>query len=85
VDVLSLAGVRGQSGFVFARVDAYDTMWKTQGNVSDNPAWEKRALTAGVNYKPHPQLVLKGQYSHRVNGHDLSENTLSLGLGVVVF
>ncbi len=85
VDVLSLAGVSRQSGFVFARIDAYDTMWKTQGNVSDNPAWERRTITGGINYKPHSQLVLKGQYAHRLNGHDQVENTLSLGLGVVVF
>ena len=85
VDVLSLAGVRGQSGFVFVRIDDYNTMWKTQGNVSENPAWDRQTLSAGINYKPHSQLVLKGQYAYRTNGNDQVEKTFSLGLGVVVF
>lgn len=82
VDVLRLAGAR-QSGFVFGRFDAYDTMWKTQGQVLDNPAWQHTAWTAGVNYFPHPHVVCKLQQSFRVNGHDQSENTLSAGLGLV--
>jgi hypothetical protein len=85
VDVLALAGVRRQSGFLFGRIDAYDTMWRTQGQVLNNPYWERRTLTGGVHYKPNRQLVLKGQYAHRVNGNDQSEDTFSLGLGVVVF
>ncbi|HEX2612150.1 MAG TPA: autotransporter outer membrane beta-barrel domain-containing protein, partial [Fibrobacteria bacterium] len=48
VDVLRLAGIK-QSGYVFGRFDAYDTMWKTQGQVLDNPAWQRTAWTGGVN------------------------------------
>lgn len=81
-DVFRFTGIK-QSCYVFGRFDAYDTMWKTQGQVLDNPAWERTAWTGGVNYFPHPHLVLKLQQSHRVNGHDQSENTLSAGLGLV--
>lgn len=45
---------------VFARFDAYDTMWRAPGGI-DNPLLERRALTTGLNYFPHPRLVVKAE------------------------
>jgi hypothetical protein len=48
----------------FARVDAYDTMWRA-GAKFDNPLLQRRAMTVGLNYFPHPRVVLKGEYVSR--------------------
>jgi hypothetical protein len=47
----------------FVRYDAYDTMWRA--GASDNPLMERRALTVGLNYFPHPRLVCKAEYLSR--------------------
>jgi hypothetical protein len=49
---------------VFARFDAYDTMWRA-GAKFDNPLLQRRVVTAGLNYFPHPRIVLKGEYVSR--------------------
>lgn len=87
VDVIDLlVPHRGnQSGVVFVRFDSYDTMHKTEGAVFDNPRWDRQVYTAGVNYMPHSQVVLKGQYAHRETGEGVLDDTYSFGLGVVVF
>jgi hypothetical protein len=48
----------------FARGDAYDSMWRA-GAEFDNPLLQKRALTAGLNYFPHPRIVTKAEYVSR--------------------
>ncbi len=67
----------------FLRYDYYDTMFKTEGDVIDNPRWERKSITAGINYKFHPQVVLKMQFNHRLLGisRDKIEDTFSTGIG----
>lgn len=71
----------------FVRYDAYDTMWKSAG-ASDNPLLQRQVLTAGVNYFPHPRVVLKAEYLSRwINqGNDwaLRQNELNASLGFVL-
>jgi hypothetical protein len=67
----------------FVRWEHYDSMARVTGEVFDNPRWQRRVLTGGVNVIPLDGLVLKAQYSHRRLGlPDMNtENTFSLGIG----
>lgn len=80
----------------FARFDYYDTMFDTEGSVVDNPRWERTAITGGVNWFVHPQIVVKAQYSNRILGSEnydtttleytgkkQQEKTFSTGIGFV--
>lgn len=67
---------------IFGRYDYYDSMFRTQGNVFNNPRWERHTWTAGLNYDLNKYVRLKGQYSVRKLGiPDLNmEKTFGLGL-----
>ncbi len=68
---------------IFARYDFYDSMYRVEGNIFDNPRWERSSITIGVNYFPHEKIALKVQYSLRRLGlidRNL-ERTFSLGIG----
>lgn len=69
--------------YLFGRYDYYDSMYKTQGEVFNNPRWERHTWTAGLNYDINPYVRLKGQYSIRRLGIPSAnkERTLSLGIG----
>jgi hypothetical protein len=49
---------------VFARFDAYDSMWRA-GADFDNPLNQRRTVTTGVNYFPHSRVVIKAEYVSR--------------------
>ena len=68
---------------LFVRYDNYDTMAEVEGDIFDNPRWERQTWTFGTNYHPHPQLVFKGHYSARRLGTKVEneENTFALGFG----
>ena len=68
---------------LFIRYDNYDTMADVEGEIFDNPRWERQTWTFGANYHLHPQLVLKGHYSARKLGTEVDnkENTFALGFG----
>jgi len=68
LDVLALLDGRARQRLdLFARHDGYDTMWAppVQGSGFDNPLLERRVLSAGLGYYPHPRVVLKGEYLSR--------------------
>ena len=68
---------------IFARYDYYDSMYKVEGIIFDNPRWERSVITGGFNYFPHEQIALKALYSVRKLGlvdRNL-ERTFSLGIG----
>ena len=67
--------------YVFGRTDYYDSMFMTQGTITDNPKYEKTVGTFGFNYFPHPKIVFKTHYSIRTLGTNQQENTFTLGLG----
>jgi hypothetical protein len=68
---------------LFGRYEFYDTMFKVDEEIHDNPRWERHVVTAGINLKLDPKFVLKGAYSHRSLGTptDNREDTYSLGMG----
>lgn len=80
--------------YPFARYDYYDTMADVEGNVVDNPRWERSAITGGLNWFVHPQIVVKAHYSDRrlgsenynqttleFTGKKQHEKTFSTGIG----
>ncbi len=72
---------------VFARYDAYDPMWGGPTSL-DNPLMQRQALTVGLNYFPHPRVVLKAEYVSRWINQDnawrLRQDELSAALGFVL-
>ncbi len=68
---------------LFVRYDYYDTMAAVEGEIFDNPRWERKTWTVGANYHPHPQLVFKGHYSARRLGTEVDnkEDALAMSFG----
>lgn len=68
--------------YLFSRYDYYDSMFRTQGEVFNNPRWERHVWTAGLNYDLNKYVRLKAQYSIRKLGiPELNlEKTFGLGL-----
>lgn len=79
-DVLSLIET-GHRLDIFARYDDYDTMKDTDGDVFDNPRWERTAWTVGANYRPLTQLVFKGQFTTRDLESGETDRIAAGGLG----
>jgi hypothetical protein len=67
--------------YLFSRLEWYDSMLKTQGTVSDNPRYERKIWTAGINYFPTPKVVLKAHYASSALGSGEQDNTFAMGLG----
>lgn len=89
-----LAENTSQKLYPFMRYDYYDTMHQVEGNVLDNPRWERSVITGGLNWFLHPQIVVKAHYSDRrlgslnydpntliYTGKHQHERTFSAGLG----
>lgn len=68
---------------VFARLDYYDSMFKVAEGIFNNPRWERRTITGGINYFPHPNIIIKSHYAVRKLGLETFnlEKTFSLGIG----
>lgn len=81
-DVLSL--VKGNKGHYlapFARVESYDTQAKVPAAWQKNPANSRIEYTAGVTYKPVPQVSVKADYQWIRNKARTGVNQWNLGLG----
>jgi len=72
--------------FLFARYDYYDSMYKTVGDVFDNPRWERSVITTGANYMIHPSINLKAHYAVNTLGlaSENKEKTFLLGMGFTI-
>ena len=68
---------------LYVRHDFYDSMYHVEGEVFDNPRWERTTNAAGLNWEPAEDVVLKGEYSRRELGlsRDNIERTTTLGIG----
>lgn len=84
VDLLALRGGGGEQRIIpFVRYESYDTMHETGAGTFDDPRFERTTVTAGLNYEPGGNVVLKSDYSHRTLGDERfnDENTWSVGFG----
>lgn len=83
-----------QKLYPFLRYDYYDTMQDVEGAIVKNPRWERSAITGGLNWFVHPQIVVKAHYSDRklgsenydpstlqFTGSKQHEKTFSVGIG----
>ncbi len=67
--------------YLFGRYDYYDSMYKTEGSVVDNPCWGRQKITFGANYYPIKDIVVKGEWSNRIFKSQFNnEPTVSLGV-----
>ena len=72
---------KNQKLYLFGRYEFYDSMYKTEGSVIDNPCWGRKKVTVGVNYKPIKDITIKGEYSNRLFKSQFNnEPTVSLGV-----
>lgn len=71
----------------FMRYEYYNSMQTTQGAVASDPRYKKDILTAGINYFPLKNLVIKADFSHRWVDRGIyhSENTFSIGVGYLAW
>lgn len=87
IEVLDLLKSRpGKVLTVFGRYDYYDSMFRTEGQIVNNPRWERWVITTGINYQPIPQIVLKTQYAIEKLGVEVNnlQRTFSLGIGFII-
>ena len=77
------ATVHQDKMMLYGRVDYYDTMYTTEGNIFNNPRWERQVWGIGLNYQPIKELIIKTYYSSRKFGIPQRnlENTFTLGFG----
>jgi hypothetical protein len=89
-----LANNSKQMLYPFLRYDYYDTMQDVEGAIVKNPRWKRSAITGGINWFIHPQIVVKANYSDRklgsenydpstlqYTGKKQQEKTFSAGIG----
>ena len=81
-DMLSFATRKlKQELYLFGRYERYDSMLKTEGNISDNPRYDREVTTLGINFFVIPSIVLKAHYAWRSLGSGEQDNTFAMGLG----
>ena len=81
-DLLYLTDIKEKAKlYLFARLEWYDSMLRTQGTVSDNPRYERKIWTAGINYFPADHIVIKAHYASSALGSGEQDNTFALGFG----
>ena len=78
-----LAARPGERLDLFARYDDYDTMAEVPDGFFDNPRFDRRVYTLGLNYAVADKVVIKADYAMRRLGAARfnDENTLGLALG----
>ncbi len=56
------------NSILYTRWDYYDTMYKTQGAIFNNPRWQRHSVTIGAVYKIIDPVQFKIQYTMRKVG-----------------
>lgn len=67
--------------FAFGRYEFYDSMYKTEGSVTDVKYCANTCISGGINYSPIKEVTIKAEYMTRqlVAPYN-NENTLMLGI-----
>lgn len=79
-DLLSARG--GEASLIpFARYERFDTQSRVPRGFLSDPANQVSLWTAGLQYRPIPQIVLKGDYQNRRNGAATAVDQWNLALG----
>lgn len=80
-DLLHGSSDKGRQLFLFARYEYYDSYRPASDDIADYPWTERQLLALGVNYKPIPQIILKGEVGYRML-HSQYNNEPWVALGV---
>jgi opacity protein-like surface antigen len=67
---------------VFARYEKYNTQDKVAAGLTADPANDVEVLQVGLDYKPHPSVVIKLDYQDRDNNSSSKEATDQFNIGV---
>lgn len=67
----------------FVRYEWYDTQLDVPSGFSTNDANERQETTFGLNYKPIPNVVVKGEFQRLDNSAEDAINQVNFGLGYV--
>lgn len=81
-DVLTLVG-SSMSLSPFLRFEALNPQAAVEGLGVLNPAFDQRVLTAGIDFKPIPQVVVKADWQQVTNMASQNLQQWDLGLGFV--
>jgi hypothetical protein len=65
----------------YVRHEQLDTQSEVPAGFSRNPANERRILTAGAAFLPHPQVIVKGDFQRQTNEAEMGVNQWNLALG----
>jgi hypothetical protein len=79
-NLFALAGLSHEL-LAFARLESYDTQAAVPTGYAKNPALDIRELTAGLTYRPIPQLVFKTDLQLRDRRLGLDDVQWNLGFG----
>lgn len=75
------AKYKKQKLYVFGRYNYYDTMYKTEETIVDDPRFERNCYAFGINYYPIQQIVLKAEFTSRnFNEPYNTENAVNIGV-----
>ncbi|HXI20381.1 MAG TPA: hypothetical protein VNH46_04815 [Gemmatimonadales bacterium] len=68
---------------IFGRYEWYDSMYRVAAGQVDDPRWQRRQWTLGLNWRMNRYLILKAEYADRWLGLPAGnhERTLATGLG----
>ncbi|HET8722756.1 MAG TPA: hypothetical protein VFM53_01040 [Anaeromyxobacteraceae bacterium] len=81
-DVLTLVG-SSMSLSPFLRFEAFNTQSAVQGAGVLNPAFDRRVITTGIDFKPIPQVAVKANWQQVSNMASQNLQQWDLGLGFV--
>ncbi len=75
-----------QKLYLFGRYEFYDSMFKTAEGILDHAWCQRKIVTAGVNYFPTREIVIKAQYSAGILKNPFkNENSISIGVAYAGF
>ncbi len=67
----------------FARYSEYDLHKEVPSGFDKDRSLDKEIWTLGLNYLPHPQVVVKGDFEFRKTAKGQEDDKLALGVGFV--
>jgi hypothetical protein len=73
----------GQALSPFVRYESFDLHDEVPAGGVRNPAYDAEVWTAGLGYKPVPNVILKADWSRREAASGAAGETVNLGLGLV--
>ena len=75
-----------QKLYLFGKYEYFDSMYKTEKNITDNEWCGRQRIVGGVNYFPIKDVVIKAEYSAGLlKSQYNNENSISIGIAYAGF